>query len=95
MSQEKEQNMRKSLLALAVLAFGAGLAGGSGPAAAAEYPYCLQSRIDGTQCAYTSYNQCMASASGRGAECILNPRVAFGVQADREPRAKRRADPRY
>jgi hypothetical protein len=31
-------------------------------------------------CSYTSYNQCMASASGRALYCNVNPRVAFGQQ---------------
>ena len=63
---------------LAVSAVGAISAAGSSPASAAyEYPYCMQSRTMGTQCYYTSYNQCMASANGLGAECIVNPIVAF------------------
>jgi hypothetical protein len=66
---------------LAVSAVGAISAAGSSPASAAyEYPYCMQSRTMGTECYYTSYNQCMASANGLGAECIVNPIVAFAQQ---------------
>ena len=43
---------------------------------------CLQGRGVGIpgECAYSTYNQCMASASGRAAYCNVNPRVAFGEQ---------------
>lgn len=60
----------------------------AGPAAAFDYPYCLQSRSVGIpgDCSYQSYEQCMASASGRGAGCAINPRVAFSKQ----PRPERR-----
>jgi hypothetical protein len=44
------------------------------------YPYCIQSQIDGSDCSYPSYEACMASASGRGVECIVNPIVAFAQQ---------------
>ena len=56
--------------------------GGQLAAAAYDYPYCLQGRGIGIpgECAYTSYAQCMASASGRALYCNVNPRVAFGEQ---------------
>jgi hypothetical protein len=49
-------------------------------AQARDYPYCLTSRGYGYpgECSYTSYRQCMASASGRLADCVVNPRTAFG-----------------
>jgi hypothetical protein len=31
--------------------------------------YCLQYDEGGTDCSFTSYNQCLATASGIGAEC--------------------------
>jgi hypothetical protein len=65
---------------LALLAFGSISATTSSQAAAFEYPYCIQSQKDGTLCEYSSYNQCMATASGRGVECIVNPVVAFAEQ---------------
>ncbi len=72
--------MRNTILATLVLvAAGATTIAGSGPAAAVEYPYCVQGRGVGVpgDCSYTSYGQCMASASGRGLYCNVNPRVAF------------------
>jgi Protein of unknown function (DUF3551) len=80
--------MRKIMLAmLAVTAAGAGMTAGSAPAAAYDYPYCLQGRGVGIpgDCAYDSYAQCMAAASGRGLSCNINPRVAFG-----QPQPQRR-----
>jgi hypothetical protein len=73
--------MRNTILAMLVLvAAGATMIAGSGPAAAFDYPYCVQGRGVGVpgDCSYASYGQCMASASGRGLYCNVNPRVAFG-----------------
>jgi len=73
--------MRNTMLVTLVLAAaGAATIAGSGPAAAFDYPYCVQGRGVGVpgDCSYTSYGQCMASASGRGLYCNVNPRVAFG-----------------
>ena len=83
--------MRHSLLALAALAVG-GLVSAATPAAARDYLYCTDSRIEGTRCAYDSYSQCQASASGLGISCIVNPRVAFGAAPAyaEPPRHKRR-----
>jgi hypothetical protein len=79
--------MRKaSLIGAALLAAGAATLAGSTPAAAIDYPWCVQGRGVGIpgDCSYTSYNQCMASASGRGLYCNVNPRTAFG----RQPRGR-------
>jgi Protein of unknown function (DUF3551) len=73
--------MRNASLIIAVLlAAGAATLAGSTPAAAIDYPWCVQGRGVGIpgDCSYTSYNQCMASASGRGLYCNVNPRTAFG-----------------
>ena len=69
-----------SLIVAALLAAGAAILTGSTPAAAIDYPWCVQGRGVGIpgDCSYTSYGQCMASASGRGLYCNVNPRVAFG-----------------
>ena len=87
--------MRKLIFTFGVAAAGfiaAGLASvaTSAPAAAQDYAYCLQSRDVGIpgDCSYSSYAQCMLSASGRGAYCNINPRVAFGA-ARPYPRAYR------
>jgi hypothetical protein len=73
---------------LAILALSAATAAsvtGTSPAAAYDYPYCVQGRGVGVpgDCSYSSYGQCMASASGRGLYCTVNPRVAFGQQQRR------------
>jgi hypothetical protein len=49
------------------------------PAAAYDYPWCLQDRAFGIpgDCSYQTYAQCMTSASGRYATCNVNPRVAY------------------
>jgi hypothetical protein len=46
------------------------------PASAARDRYCLQGRHWGFpgSCHFTTRHQCMASASGTGASCGLNPR---------------------
>jgi hypothetical protein len=80
--------MRNTMLALLVLsAAGAATLAGSGPAAAFDYPYCLQGRGFGIpgECSYQSYAQCAASASGREAYCNINPRVAFSQQRRERP----------
>jgi Protein of unknown function (DUF3551) len=65
--------------ALAILAIGTV---SIGPAAAQTYdpayPVCLHVYKEGSyyQCSYTSLPQCNASASGRGAECVINPYFA-------------------
>jgi Protein of unknown function (DUF3551) len=65
-------------LAWTILAAGTMLV--SGPVRAQtydpSYPVCLQVYdIDGgyIECAYTSLAQCNASASGRAAQCVINP----------------------
>ena len=68
--------MRGILLVFSTIAAISMAASGSA-SASPIYPYCIQSQLDGTDCSYSSYNQCMLSASGRGVECIVNPAVAF------------------
>jgi hypothetical protein len=70
------------LTMLSVLAAGMCFGASAVPAVAYDYPYCLQSRAIGIpgECAYQTYAQCQASASGRYATCAINPRVAFQRQ---------------
>ena len=78
--------MRNAMLAiLALSAAAAATAAGTSPAAAYDYPYCVQGRGVGYpgDCSYATYGQCMASASGRAVYCGVNPRVAFGLQQRR------------
>lgn len=75
--------MRRLVLAsLVVAAAGAATLATSAPAAARDYPWCVQGRGVGYpgDCSYTSYAQCMASASGRYATCGVNPRTAYGAR---------------
>ena len=91
--------MRTSRLAVLVLGV-VSLAGfaGAGPAAADpyDYPWCLQGKETGYPgaCFYQTYEQCLASASGRHVYCGINPRTAFN-QAPPEPRYYGRRAPRY
>jgi Protein of unknown function (DUF3551) len=69
------------ILALAILAVGIV---SMGPAVAQTYdpayPVCLRVYGPGTyyECRYTSLPQCNASASGRSAQCVINPYFAGG-----------------
>lgn len=72
--------MRTTILAIATVVAGfAASVAGSAPAAAYDYPYCLQGRGIGIpgECLYRTYAECQASASGRALSCNINPRVAF------------------
>ena len=83
-------------MALALLAAGVMAAVASAPAEAREYRFCLQSPETGIpgECAYETYAQCRASASGRYADCNLNPRYAFSGLDRPHPR-RYRAYPDY
>jgi uncharacterized protein DUF3551 len=78
-------------LALAILAIGTLSA--AVPASAQtydpSYPVCLHvyGRNIYYECRYTSLAQCDASASGRAAQCLVNP---YFANADEEPRRYRR-----
>ena len=59
-----------------------------------DYPVCLQTygRAGGyIACGYTSLEQCALSASGRAAQCIVNPYFA-GARVPAGPRHRRRRD---
>ena len=65
------------ILALAILAIGA-----AAPARAQtydpDYPVCLHvyGKISYYECNYTSLPQCNMTASGRSAQCVINPYYA-------------------
>jgi hypothetical protein len=61
--------------------------------AGANLAFCLQ-YSESTVCAYTTYAQCQASASGTGADCISNPDPR-AIQSFAAARPSRRASPRY
>lgn len=61
------------------------------PAQARDYRYCLYERNDPAgDCYYSTYAQCMASASGRIAYCNINP--MYSEPAKRQRRKPRRDD---
>jgi hypothetical protein len=86
----KEALMR--ILALAILAMGIV---SIGPAAAQTYdpayPVCLRlyDRTNYYECRYTSLPQCNVSASGRSAQCVINPYFG-GAQESADYRRHRR-----
>ena len=58
-----------------------------------NYPVCLQIYQGGMtdyyfECAYTSIPQCQASASGRAAQCVVNPYYGKGKPAPRNKRVR-------
>jgi hypothetical protein len=78
---------------LALLAAGGLAAAGLTPAEAvgSRYPFCLQGNDSPglSNCTFTSYQQCQASASGRFLYCVANPFYAGGG----EPRVYRERPP--
>lgn len=67
----------------------------STPATARDYPWCAQGgEYDYPgECAYSTYEQCQASVSGRLLFCDRNPRFAYDQQQDPQPRPHRRTRP--
>jgi hypothetical protein len=83
--------MRNAMLALlALCSAAAATIAGPTPAAAIDYPWCIQGGGWGVpgDCSYRSYAECMATASGRRVYCNVNPRMAFDRQR-RQGRASR------
>ena len=79
---------RKSSLAILAAVSGLTVVGSVLPVAAAERiqdQYCLQGRRWGYpgNCQFSSYGQCMATASGTDAYCGINPQYAFAQQRRR------------
>ena len=85
--------MRNAMLAiLALSAATVATVPGSSPAAAYDYPYCLQGRGIGIpgECSYS--HLCSSAWRRRPAAalyCNVNPRVAFGQQHQRRMRVYR------
>jgi hypothetical protein len=83
--------MRHAILFLA--AVGGLPALGSSPAEAVgtRYPYCIQGDEQPglSNCTFTSYQQCQATASGRFLQCVANPFYGGGgepgVYRERRP----------
>ncbi|WP_407177474.1 DUF3551 domain-containing protein [Bradyrhizobium sp. STM 3562] len=83
------------IFVLAVLAAGTVLSAAPSQAQTYDpnYPVCLQVYDDMVhyyfECSYTSIAQCQASASGRAAQCVVNPYFAKPSPKS-GPRQKRR-----
>lgn len=88
--------MRNATTMMAMLgaAVFAGVAGAT-PAAAYDYPWCAQGQGYGYpgECAYATYEQCLASVSGRYLYCGINPRFAYRQPQPVPPRRYRHAYP--
>jgi hypothetical protein len=85
-NHSKPTARRSGAIALAAIATAIAAATLSPTSAQArDYAYCLSSPGYGYpgDCSFASYGQCRAAASGRRADCVVNPRVAF-----REPRRR-------
>ncbi len=60
-----------------------------GAARAQEYPWCVGTADDRTDCSFSTYAQCMATASGIGG-CFQNPRASLSEGTTRSPSSTRR-----
>jgi hypothetical protein len=69
---------------------------GALPAAAREFPFCITGCDFGGgrgDCSFTTYQQCLATASGRDASCAANP--YFKANDELQPYSSRRTRRRY
>jgi hypothetical protein len=91
----QEVSMRSIFLGLAAASGLAMVGAAPAEAVGSRYPFCLQGdEFPGlSNCTFTSYQQCQASASGRFLYCVANPFFAGGG----EPRVyrERRPPPGY
>ena len=86
--------MRRATWALMVCC--AGSASSIIPAAAQDYPFCIKGCDFGGgagDCSFSSYQQCLATASGRDATCAANPR--FNANAEMLPDRSRLSKRKY
>jgi hypothetical protein len=89
--ERQQRHARGRSLALAALAIATVSLAGQAEAQTYDpnYPVCLQVYQGGIadyyfECAYTSIPQCQASASGRAAQCVVNPYYGKGKPAPRK-----------
>jgi Protein of unknown function (DUF3551) len=86
--------MRKAVLAL--MGFGAACAIDAAPAMAGGMPFCIKGCDFGGgagDCSFSSYQQCLATASGRDATCAANP--YFNANAQMLPERSRMSKRKY
>lgn len=80
--------MRRAILALVALGAVAAIDATSS-AQARDYPFCIKGRDYLSplgDCSFTTYEQCLATASGRYAYCDANP---FYNTAEQQPQPRR------
>ena len=90
--------MRIPMLAIIALATVAAASSAGAQTYDPNYPVCLHvyGPVNYYECGYTSLPQCALSASGRAAQCVVNPYVANGypyvanAYADPSPRRHKR-----
>lgn len=84
--------MRNAILALLAASGLAMIGTAPAEAVGTRYPFCMQGAYAPglSDCSYTSYAQCQATASGRRLSCIENPYYNPGTGPD--PRAYRGAN---
>ena len=75
--------MRILVLAIPLIASLSAAAPARAQTYAPGYPICMQvwGPINYYDCSFTSLPQCNASASGRAAQCVINPYVAIAEPA--------------
>lgn len=76
MATFEEVNMRNLLVAAAALGALASIGMTPSPAQARDYPFCIKGAdYDSSlgDCSFDTYQQCLATASGRRAYCDTNP----------------------
>jgi hypothetical protein len=83
--------MRSLLAATALLAVM-----GATPSQARDYPVCQRSVVSGfnPSCTFDTFQQCQATISGIGGDCVRNPAFAYGrapAYGDAQPRLRGRA----
>jgi hypothetical protein len=86
--------MRKAILAL--LALGTACAIDAAPAVAGGMPFCIKGcdfAAGVGDCSFSSYQQCLATASGRDATCAANP--YFNANAEMLPDRSRVSKRKY
>ncbi|QUS39798.1 DUF3551 domain-containing protein [Tardiphaga alba] len=73
--------MRKFIIASAIV-----LLSSASAYAAPDYPWCQRTKMTGgsPDCSFTSLNQCQASISGVGGDCVRNPWMAYGSWQDEQ-----------
>jgi hypothetical protein len=91
---ETENAMRRAVWALMVCCAASTM--GAPPAAAQNYPFCIKGCDFGAgrgDCSFSSYQQCLATASGRDAYCDANP--YFSARAELQPNRSRQSLRRF